>query len=74
MTSSPCIKSCVIDPLSGLCIGCGRTVGEISSWRDMDEPERLAVMAALPERMRSSRSRAARSGRVRAPNYDAPRA
>ena len=28
---TPCIKICVVDPLSGLCIGCGRTVAEISA-------------------------------------------
>jgi hypothetical protein len=66
MPSSPCVKICVVDPLSSLCIGCGRTVAEISLWREMAESERLAVMAELPERMRNARSRAARSGRVRA--------
>ena len=42
MTSplSPCVKICVVDPLAGLCIGCGRTVGEISLWPEMAEAER----------------------------------
>ena len=31
--SSPCVKICVIDPLSALCIGCGRTGDEIARWR-----------------------------------------
>jgi predicted Fe-S protein YdhL (DUF1289 family) len=66
MTSSPCVKICVVDPLAGLCIGCGRTVAEISLWPEMQESERLAVMAELPERMRTARSRDARGGRVRA--------
>ncbi|HXT09593.1 MAG TPA: DUF1289 domain-containing protein [Roseiarcus sp.] len=66
MTSSPCIKICVIDPLAGLCVGCGRTVAEISLWPEMAESERQAAMAALPARMTAARSRAARGGRLRA--------
>jgi hypothetical protein len=67
MASSPCVKICVIDPLAGLCVGCGRTVAEISLWSEMHEDERLAVMAELPARMQAARSRSARGGRVRSP-------
>lgn len=49
--SSPCVKICVIDPISRLCEGCGRTLGEIAQWAAMSEAQRLAVMALLPERM-----------------------
>ena len=52
--------------MAGLCIGCGRTIAEISLWPEMGEPERLAAMAELPARMSSARSRTARGGRVRA--------
>lgn len=64
MTSSPCVKICVIDPLAGLCVGCGRSVAEISLWPEMAESERQAVMATLPARMVAARSRAARGGRL----------
>jgi predicted Fe-S protein YdhL (DUF1289 family) len=67
MPSSPCVKICVIDPLAALCIGCGRTVAEISLWSEMAEADRLAVMSELPERMRLARSRGSRAGRVRTP-------
>ncbi len=63
--SSPCVKICVVDPLAGLCIGCSRTIAEISQWLDMAESERLQVIAELPARMRTARSRTARGGRVR---------
>ncbi len=68
MTSalSPCVKICVVDPLGGFCIGCGRTIAEISLWPEMAQSHRLAVMAELPGRMMAARSRAARGGRVRA--------
>ncbi len=64
--SSPCVKICVVDPLGGLCIGCGRNVAEISLWPEMSQAQRLAVMGELPARMAAARSRAARGGRVRA--------
>jgi predicted Fe-S protein YdhL (DUF1289 family) len=65
--STPCINVCVVDPLAGLCVGCGRTVAEISLWPEMDEPARQSVMAALPARLLAARSRGSRGGRVRRP-------
>ncbi len=50
--STPCIKVCVIDPASGLCKGCGRTLDEIAQWSGLSEAEQLAIMAVLPERLR----------------------
>ena len=63
--STPCINVCILDPLSALCIGCGRTGAEITAWATMSEPERLAVMAGLEQRLADARSRKARDGRVR---------
>ena len=48
---TPCIAVCMIDPKTGLCFGCGRTLPEIARWPRMDGAERLAVMALLPARM-----------------------
>lgn len=47
---SPCIGLCRIDPATGQCAGCGRTLDEITRWRDMDAAERAAVMDDLPQR------------------------
>ena len=66
--STPCINVCVIEPLSALCIGCGRTAAEITAWSTMSEPERIAVMAELGQRLTDKRSRAARGGRIAARN------
>jgi uncharacterized protein len=66
--STPCINVCVLDPLSALCIGSGRTGEEITAWATMSETERLAVMAGLEQRLANARSRAARGGRVAARN------
>lgn len=54
----------MVDPLTALCIGCGRSIEEIEDWLDMSEPERTAIMAGLGERLRNTRARAARGGRL----------
>ncbi|MGB3866466.1 MAG: DUF1289 domain-containing protein [Xanthobacteraceae bacterium] len=48
---TPCIAVCMIDPKSGLCFGCGRTLAEIAGWGGMASAERRAIMAELPARM-----------------------
>jgi uncharacterized protein len=47
---SPCIKVCQMDPVRGVCIGCCRTLDEITRWGGMTEQEQTAVMAGLPAR------------------------
>jgi len=47
MVASPCIGVCKLNPVTKLCIGCHRTVDEISSWLDLDEGERKAIIARL---------------------------
>ncbi len=48
--SSPCVKVCTIDPVSGLCIGCRRTLTEIAQWPTLPEDERTRIVRALPQR------------------------
>ena len=62
--STPCVKICVVDPVSALCIGCGRNVAEIAGWGAMSEAERRAVMATLEARLVSMRARRSRAGRA----------
>jgi predicted Fe-S protein YdhL (DUF1289 family) len=49
--ASPCTKVCTIDPRSGLCCGCGRTLDEIARWMSFSETERSRIMAELPRRL-----------------------
>lgn len=42
----------MLDAVTGLCEGCGRTREEIGLWGSLSELQRLAVMAVLPERLR----------------------
>ena len=48
--TTPCIKVCVLDGDSGLCLGCFRTLSEIAEWGRLDEAERLRLMTELPSR------------------------
>ena len=48
--ATPCIKVCVVDGESGLCLGCFRTLNEIARWGGLPEMERDHLMATLPER------------------------
>jgi predicted Fe-S protein YdhL (DUF1289 family) len=52
---SPCIGVCIIDPASGFCRGCARTIREIAGWLDFSAEERQRISSALVERQRSAR-------------------
>ena len=47
---TPCIKVCMVDGQSGLCLGCFRTLPEIARWERFTDDERTQLMAALPAR------------------------
>jgi uncharacterized protein len=47
---SPCEKVCVVDPDTQVCVGCNRTLEEITNWTRYTHAERRAIMAALPLR------------------------
>ncbi len=47
---SPCVNVCVIDPASGLCRGCARTLDEIARWTSMSDSERGVVLERVAER------------------------
>jgi predicted Fe-S protein YdhL (DUF1289 family) len=51
MIETPCVKICTLDARAGLCLGCGRTVDEITRWSLMNASERARVMADLPARL-----------------------
>ena len=62
---SPCVKLCVIHPEERLCVGCFRTIEEISQWSQMAPAARSAIMADLAERApRLVKRRGGRMGRL----------
>lgn len=48
---TPCIRVCFLDPLTGLCTGCGRTTDEIAGWMHFSDKEREIIMDSLPTRL-----------------------
>ena len=40
MIESPCVNICTIDPESGLCVGCNRTLEEINNWNNINHIEK----------------------------------
>jgi len=56
---TPCLKVCIVDPQSGRCIGCARTLAEIAGWTAYSEAERARIMAELPRRAEAMRGQAA---------------
>ena len=48
--ATPCIKVCVVDGESGLCMGCFRTLAEVAGWVRLDDEQRAAIMAELAAR------------------------
>ena len=48
---SPCNNVCAVEPISALCIGCGRSLAEIEGWMRMRPDERVRIMAQLPQRL-----------------------
>ena len=47
---SPCNNVCRMNPATGLCEGCFRTLDEIAAWSAMSATEKRAVLAHLPSR------------------------
>ena len=42
---SPCISVCRYD--NEVCVGCGRTVDDITNWYDMTDDEKQAVLNSI---------------------------
>jgi predicted Fe-S protein YdhL (DUF1289 family) len=47
---SPCISVCQVDPATGWCIGCYRTIDEIRDWIISPPEERQKILDVLLKR------------------------
>jgi len=62
---SPCVKLCVVHPQARICVGCHRTIDEITAWSRLTHEGRAAIMAELPARASQlTQRRGGRAGRV----------
>lgn len=48
---SPCINVCTMDTDTGWCLGCGRTLDEITEWPKAEPAKLLEIREALPRRI-----------------------
>ncbi|MFT3735478.1 MAG: DUF1289 domain-containing protein [Rhodocyclaceae bacterium] len=53
---SPCIRICCLDD-QDVCLGCFRTLEEITGWRDKDADTQHAILARCAERRREHDAR-----------------
>jgi len=44
---SPCVQICTLDPATGLCRGCLRSIQEITDWVEMSAEEKRATLARI---------------------------
>jgi predicted Fe-S protein YdhL (DUF1289 family) len=52
---SPCNRVCTLDPDTDLCLGCGRSLAEITAWTRMSDAERAQVIADCGRRLQARR-------------------
>lgn len=48
--ATPCVKVCIVDGPTGLCLGCYRTLQEIGGWSALTDERRAGIMAELASR------------------------
>ena len=51
---SPCVSVCQMDPMTGYCVGCLRTIDEIRDWIISTPDERHKILARLAGRKERS--------------------
>jgi hypothetical protein len=51
---SPCTAVCAIEPGTGLCRGCFRTLDEIAHWAELPDADKRVVLRRLAERRRGA--------------------
>ena len=47
---SPCVHVCLMDYERGLCIGCHRTLDEITHWINLTPAQKKSVLAQIEQR------------------------
>ncbi|HKW83234.1 MAG TPA: DUF1289 domain-containing protein [Burkholderiaceae bacterium] len=47
---SPCTSVCKMDPSTGWCEGCLRTIDEIAAWATLSDADKLVIWDRLGER------------------------
>lgn len=53
---SPCVRTCCLDD-NEICIGCGRSLGEITDWNEATPAEKRAIVERARLRMNVRRAK-----------------
>jgi predicted Fe-S protein YdhL (DUF1289 family) len=53
--ASPCVDVCRMNPATGFCDGCLRTIDEIAAWSSLDDDAKRAVLARVDSRRQGAR-------------------
>jgi predicted Fe-S protein YdhL (DUF1289 family) len=48
--ASPCVNICRMDADNAICVGCFRTLDEITQWSRAADSDKLAILAAVEKR------------------------
>lgn len=48
--ASPCVNVCRMDPVSGICEGCYRTLDEIARWGSASDDDKRCILASVQRR------------------------
>lgn len=51
---SPCVKICVLDPVTRICKGCYRTIDEVAEWVEYTPEEKLAALERVAQRKKKA--------------------
>lgn len=49
--ASPCVRNCCLDERD-ICLGCGRSLAEITAWSGSDTTQRSAILERAAQRKR----------------------
>ena len=52
--ASPCTLVCTMNPATGLCYGCHRTIEEIAGWSAYSDAERTRILEQLKDRAKTA--------------------
>ncbi len=52
--ASPCTLVCTMNPATGWCYGCHRTIEEIAGWRGYSDDQRTLIIERLKDRAKSA--------------------
>jgi predicted Fe-S protein YdhL (DUF1289 family) len=50
LPASPCVRLCCLDEANETCVGCFRTLAEITGWQAADGAERERILKRCAER------------------------